>query len=333
MARPLSTSCGKFADTAAANDFRAVGGRTAVFGPATDFGQALEPFHEAVVVAAEFFAEIVERQHEAEREAGFVRVEEAAHVEVGGAILDRAVAQEDFEGRAFALRQLERVLDVIGVDLDDFLDALQEMRRAGFDVALVTFFRDELRGVALGEEHDIGVDRAAIGVDADDVAVVVAEQAVDGGFRENLGAERFREFGEVMVVGGAEDGVAVGEGGGVAVIQADERMAVIDVEAALGDGAFVGGIADGLFAEDIGLREVFREIDGARPVLRAGEDARFDDEHGDLRFGQRDGGGDAGGTRAHDDDVVFPGSHGRIIGSPRHLESFPENIAWRGELL
>ncbi len=76
------------------------------------------------MIAAEFLAEIIERQHEAEREAGFVCVKEATHVEVSGAILDRAVAQEDFEGGAFALRQLERVFDVIGIDLDDFLDAL-----------------------------------------------------------------------------------------------------------------------------------------------------------------------------------------------------------------
>jgi len=166
--------------------------------------------------------------------------------------VDRAVAQEDFEGRAFALRQVERVLDVIGIDLDDFLDALQEMRRAGFDVALVPFFGDELRRVALGEKHDISVNRAAVGVDANDVAVVVAKQTVDGGFREDLGAEGLGEFSEIMVVGGAQDGVAVGEGSGVAVIEADERMAVIDVEATLGDRTFVSGIADGLFAEDIG---------------------------------------------------------------------------------
>ena len=99
---------------------------------------------------------------------------------------------------------------------------MQEMRRAGFDVALVPFFRDELRGVALGEEHDIGVNRAAVGVDADDVAVIVAEQAVDRGFRQDFGPERFGEFGQIMVVGRTEDGVAVGEGSGVAVIEADE---------------------------------------------------------------------------------------------------------------
>ena len=81
------------------------------------------------MVAAEFFAEIVERQDEAERQAGLVRVEETAHVEIGGAIVDRAVAQEDFKRRAFTLRQLECMLDVIGIDLNDFLDALQEMRR------------------------------------------------------------------------------------------------------------------------------------------------------------------------------------------------------------
>ncbi len=207
------------------------------------------------------------------------------------------------------------------------------MRRAGFDIALVPFFRHELRGVTFREENDIGVNRATIGVDADDVTIVVAEQTVDGGFREYLRSERLREFSQIMVVRGAKDGVAVGESGGVAIIEADERLAVVDVEAALGDGAFVSGIANRFFAKDIGLREVFGKIDRTRPVFRAGEYAPFDDEHGNLRSGQRDRGGDAGGTCAYDNDVVFPGSHARIIGSPRHLERFPENIVLVGELL
>lgn len=89
------------------------------------------------MITAELFAEIVEGQHEAERNAGLVRVQEPAHVEIGSAIVDRAVAQQDFEGRALAFGQRERMLDVIRVDLDDFLDALQEMRRAGVGGAFV----------------------------------------------------------------------------------------------------------------------------------------------------------------------------------------------------
>ena len=265
------------------------------------------------MVAAELFAEILKRQHKAKRDAGLVRVQEAAHVEIGRAIVDRAVAQQDFEGGAFAFWQRERVLDVIGVDLDDFLDALEEMRRAGVGGAFVAFLRDELRCVAFGEEHHVGIDGATVGMNADDAVVLVAEQAVDRRLRENVRAERFREFGEVVIVGGAQNGVAIGEGGRVAVAESGERVAIVDVEATFGDGTFVGGVANHLFAKDIRLGEVLGEIDRARPILRPGKRAGLDDKDRDVRLRQSDGGGDTGWSCPHDDDVIFPGSHARII--------------------
>ena len=319
--QPVIDQLRQLAEAATTNDLRAVGDGAAVVCPAPDFGQALEPLHETVVVAAELFTEIVERQNEAEREAGLIRIEEPAHVEIGGAIVEGAVAQEDFERGALARRQLEDVFEVIRIDLDDFLDALKKMRRAGFSRAFVAFLRNEVRGVAFGEKDDIGVNRATVGVHADDVVVVIAQQSIHSGFRQNVRAERLGELGKIMVIGRAQDSVAVGEGGGIAVIEADERLAVIDVEDTLGDGTFVGRVADRLFAEDVGLGEVFREIDGARPILRARENAGLDDEHGDVGFCQRDGRGDAGRSRAYDHHVVFPGSHARIIRSPFHLES------------
>jgi len=74
-------------------------------------------------------------------------------------------------------------------------------------------------------------------------------------------------------------------------------------------GAFKGGSGEGLGSEDVGLSEIFAEVDGARPVFRAGEDAAFDDEDGDFRLGEGNGGGDTSGTCSDDDNVVFRQGH------------------------
>ena len=95
---------------------------------------------------------------------------------------------------------------------------------------------------------------------------------------------------EVMIVNRPQNGVAVAEGVRIAILHAEEAVAVGGEEATLDQAAFPGQRFDALGAENIGLSQVFAEVDAAGPVLGAGVSGRLDDGDAEAGPGQADGG-------------------------------------------
>src|SRR5205823_1657881 len=203
----------------------------------------------------------------------------------------------------------EALLDDARRQLDHLLDALEELRRlVRVHEALVTLARDQVGGVALGEERQIGVQRPAISADADHAAAL-ADQALGGGAGEQGDTVPQGDLGEMMVVDRPQDGVAVAEGDRVAVLHAEQAVAVGGEETALDQPAFPGQGLDAIRAEDVGVGEVLGEVDAAGPVLGAGERRGLDGGDAEAGAGQSDGGRQPGGARADDDDIESGGGH------------------------
>ena len=117
------------------------------------------------------------------------------------------------------------------------------------------------------------------------------------------------ELGEMMVVDRPQDGVAVAEGDRVAVLHAEQAVAVGGEETALDQPAFPGQGLDAIRAEDVGVGEVLGEVNAAGPVLGAGEGRGLDGGDAEAGAGQSDGGRQPGGARADDDDIEIGGGH------------------------
>src|SRR5438445_389396 len=121
----------------------------------------------------------------------------------------RGVAQQNFVGGAFFRTNAEQPLDGAFRQVDDLLDALQELWRfALIGEPFVALARNEVRGIAFGQENEIGIKRTVIGTNTDDTAVV-ANQAFNRGVVQKRNPVAERELGDVMVVDRPQDGVTV----------------------------------------------------------------------------------------------------------------------------
>jgi hypothetical protein len=169
-----------------------------------------------------------------------------------------------------------------------------------------------MRSIALGQVDDISIDRAASRMNADD-ATALADEAVYRSLVEQGHAEAASVLGQVTVVDGPENRVAVAERRGVSVFGAGQRQTVAGKEAALDDAPFIGcGLELGL-THDAGVGQFLSEIDGARPVLSAGVDSGLDDQYSEVFPCEPESGGDSRGAAADDDDIPQLLAHRRSL--------------------
>ncbi len=122
---------GQLVQAAATDDLRTVGRRLAVLDELPDGRQVLEPFHQAVVIAA-VRRQVAERHDQPNRHAGAIRVDQAGHVEADGPPLERAVAQHYLVASRLLRLHAEAFLDQLRAELDDLLHALKERRLPAF---------------------------------------------------------------------------------------------------------------------------------------------------------------------------------------------------------
>ncbi len=137
--------------------------------PVSESRQILEPFHQQVRIAVKVLLQIVQGQHEADGQALTIRVDETPHVEMQIPTAQRAVANQDLISGAFLRAQTEDAFNGSRRHVDHLLDALQELRSLALDrKAFITFAGDEMRSVAFGQEHQVGIERAALRTHPDD---------------------------------------------------------------------------------------------------------------------------------------------------------------------
>ena len=103
------------------------------------------------------------------------------------------------------------------------------------------------------------------------------------------------------------------KGARVLVAGAEQGAAVGGENAAPHQAPLPGELFEALRTEQIGVGERFREVNAARPVLRAGKDAGLDHEHGQPGIGQPDRRARARGAGADYDYVVLVVAHASML--------------------
>src|SRR5207245_8106634 len=99
--------------------------------------------------------------------------------------------------------------------------------------------RDQVGGVTLGQEDQIGIKRSALGADAND-SWAVPDQAFGRGVGEDGHPMTYRCLSEVMIVNGPQDRIAMPEGFRIAIGHSQETMTVGGENTALDQPAFPG---------------------------------------------------------------------------------------------
>ncbi len=120
-------------------------------------------------------------------------------------------------------------------------------------------------------------------------------------------------LGQVAVVDGTEDRVAVTERLDVLVLHAGQRPTVAGEDAALDDASLVRRPLQLLFTQNVRVGQLLGEVDSAGPVLGAGVDTGFYHQHVELLAGQPQRGGDPGRSAANDDHIPKLLAHRRSL--------------------
>ena len=240
------------------------------------------------------FLEVRDQAADADRQRFLVGIQERGADHAAG---DFA---HDLDDDAFVVLDLETLLDQGRIDEVDFLDRQRHVLRRQFllDIGAA----GQQRVDAVGHDDHVGVDFTvhAVGADAVDLAVGVAQQFGDGGFADDEGAG----FPDLLV----EPAVELGTDDRVAV----RLLAVEAVGPVIGpDIAVVAQQPDPLF-DDMPLAEIGDDLfqgvgvhDGALDVLGAGIFAALDLQNLQAGFGQGIRRRVAGRTGADDDGIEF----------------------------
>jgi len=122
-------------------------------------------------IAAEILLQIVDGQHQTQRQTLAVRIQKAAGIEVHRLAAQGAVANNQLIGHAFVAADAEDIFDRTGGKIDDLLEALEKLGRPALvGVAFIAFAADKMRRVAFGQENQVGVNRSAIRADPNNPA-------------------------------------------------------------------------------------------------------------------------------------------------------------------
>src|SRR5439155_26287146 len=156
------------------------------------------------------------------------------------AAAEAAIANENFVSGAFVRAKAKDALDGAFRHVDNLLDALEKFGRLSrISEALIAFARDQVGGVTLGQEDQIGIKRSALGADADD-SRAVADQAFGRGVGEDGHAMTYRCLSEVMIVNGPQDRIAMPESVRITIGHSQQTMTIRGKDAALDQPALPG---------------------------------------------------------------------------------------------
>src|SRR5438034_11605 len=79
--------------------------------PAADLRERLQPLHQAVMIPAKLRVQVIERQHDPQRDTGAIRVKESAGVEMERLAVQRRVAKQDLVSRPLLRPETKDPLD------------------------------------------------------------------------------------------------------------------------------------------------------------------------------------------------------------------------------